>query len=70
VAKKDYEGALRHLAQANQQDPYNLYRLGMAYKGKGDKAKGKEMFKKAVEFNQLPTLNSAFVRAKASKHKV
>jgi tetratricopeptide (TPR) repeat protein len=70
LAKKDYDGALRHLAQANQQDPYNLYRQGVAYKGKGDKAKAKEMWQRAVEFNQLPTLNSAFVRAKASKHKV
>ena len=26
LAEKDYDGALKHLAQANQQDPYNLYR--------------------------------------------
>jgi tetratricopeptide (TPR) repeat protein len=70
LAGKDYDGALSHLAQANQQDPYNLYRMSVAYKGKGDKAKAKEMWQRAVEFNQLPTLNSAFVRAKASKHKV
>ena len=34
----------------------------MAYEGKGDKVKAKEMFRNAAEFNQLPTLNSAFVR--------
>ena len=70
LAKKNYEDALSHLAQANQQDPYILYRMGLAYEGKGDQAKAKDMFQKAVEFNQLPTLNSAFVRAKAGKHKV
>ncbi len=64
LAEKNYDGALTHLAQANNQDPYNLYRQGLAYEGKGDKAKAREMFKRAVEFNQLPTLNSAFVRAK------
>jgi tetratricopeptide (TPR) repeat protein len=69
LAKKDYEAALSHLAQSNRQDPFNLYRLGLAYEGKGDQAKAKEMFRQAVEFNQLPTLNSAFVRAKAGKQK-
>ena len=64
LAEKNYDGALAHLAEANNQDPYNLYRQGLAYDGKGDKAKAKAMFKRAVEFNQLPTLNSAFVRAK------
>jgi tetratricopeptide (TPR) repeat protein len=69
LAEKDYDGALAHLAQANQQDPYNLYRQGLAYQGKGDGAKAKEMFRQAKDFNQLPTLNSAFVRAKLAKHK-
>jgi tetratricopeptide (TPR) repeat protein len=66
---KDYDGALAHLGKANYQDPYNLYRIGLAHKGKGDTAKAKEMFRKAADFNQLPTLNSAFVRAKLGKHK-
>ena len=48
----------------------NLYRQGLAYEGKGDGAKAKEMFKRAAEFNQLPTLNSAFVRAKKGKARV
>jgi tetratricopeptide (TPR) repeat protein len=69
LEEKDYEGALAHLEQANQQDPYNLYRMGLAYEGKGDNAKAKEMFRSAAEFNQLPTLNSAFARAKTRKLK-
>jgi tetratricopeptide (TPR) repeat protein len=69
LAEKNYDGALSHLAQANQQDPYNLYRQGLAYQGKGDAGKAKEMFLKAKDFNQLPTLNSAFVRARLGKQK-
>jgi tetratricopeptide (TPR) repeat protein len=69
LEEKDYDGALAHLEQANQQDPYNLYRMGLAYKGKGDGTKAKEMFRSAANFNQLPTLNSAFVRAKTRKLK-
>ncbi|MGH7581063.1 MAG: tetratricopeptide repeat protein [Gemmatimonadales bacterium] len=70
LVEKSYDAALTHLAQANLQDPYNLYRQGLAYEGKGDGAKAREMFKRAAEFNQLPTLNSAFVRAKKGKHQV
>ena len=70
LAEKSYDAALTHLAQGNNQDPYNLYRQGLAYEGKGDGAKAKEMFKRAAEFNQLPTLNSAFVRAKKGKARV
>lgn len=69
LEEKNYDGALTHLKQANQQDPYNLYRMGLAYQGKGDRAKAKEMFRDAAEFNQLPTLNSAFAREKARKLK-
>jgi tetratricopeptide (TPR) repeat protein len=69
LEEKNYAGALVHLEQANQQDPYNLYRMGLAYEGKGDRAKAKEMFRSAADFNQLPTLNSAFVRAKTRKLK-
>jgi tetratricopeptide (TPR) repeat protein len=70
LAEKNWDGALAHLSQANQQDPYNLYRQGLAYEGKGDRAKAKAMFASAVDFNQLPTLNSAFARLKARKLKV
>ena len=69
LAEKDWDGALKHLEQANLQDPYNLYRQGQAYEGKGDRARAKEKFASAVNFNQLPTINSALVRMKAGKHK-
>ena len=69
LEEKNYAGAVAHLEQANQQDPYNLYRMGLAYEGKGDRARAKEMFQLAANFNQLPTLNSAFTRAKTRKLK-
>jgi len=46
-----------------------LHRLGKAYKGKGDEAKATELFRQAANHNTLPTLNHAFVRAKAKKMK-
>jgi tetratricopeptide (TPR) repeat protein len=69
LAEKSWDGALTHLEQANLQDPYNLYRQGLAYEGKGDQAKAKEKFASAVGFNQLPTINSALVRMKARNQK-
>ena len=69
LAEKSWDEALTHLDQANLQDPYNLYRQGLAYEGKGDPAKAKEKFASAVGFNQLPTINSALVRMKARQQK-
>jgi tetratricopeptide (TPR) repeat protein len=64
---KDYDNALAELQQANQQNPYDLYRMCQAYQGKGDTAKAKEFCAKAAAFNSLPQLNLAFIRAKAAK---
>jgi tetratricopeptide (TPR) repeat protein len=59
--------AIAQLQQANLQDPYNLYRLALAHKGAGDRAKAQEFAAKAAGFNGLPQLNYAFVRAKAGE---
>jgi len=67
LAGKDWDAAIAELQQGNLQDPYNLYRLSLAYQGKGDKAKAKEFAAKAADFNALPALNAAFVRSKAKK---
>jgi tetratricopeptide (TPR) repeat protein len=69
LKEKQFEQALAHFAKANQQDPYVLYRMGKAYKASGNEAKAKEMFRQATHHNTLPTLNHAFVRAKAKKMK-
>jgi len=67
LGEKDNDKAISELEQANLQDPRNLYRLSLAYEGKGDTAKAQEFLTKAAGFNSLPQLNYAFVRAKAQK---
>jgi tetratricopeptide (TPR) repeat protein len=67
LGEKNYDKAIAELEQANQQDPRNLFRLSQAYQGKGDSAKAEEFCTKAAQFNSLPALNYAFVRAKAQK---
>jgi tetratricopeptide (TPR) repeat protein len=67
LGQKDYDTAIAELQQANHQDPSNLYRLSQAYKAKGDADQSQEFLKKAADFNSLPQLNYAFVRASAQK---
>jgi tetratricopeptide (TPR) repeat protein len=69
LKEKQFDQAIAHLGKANQQDPYVLYRMGKAYKGKGEQAKAGELFQRAARHTTLPTLNHAFVRAKAQKVK-
>lgn len=67
LARKDYDTAITELQQANDQNPRDLYRLCQAYQGKGDNARAQETCTRAADFNSLPQLNYAFVRAKAQK---
>ena len=67
LAEKDNDKAIAELKQANQQNSYNLYRLCLAYQGKGERATASEYCTKAAHFNPLPAVNQAFVRTKAEK---
>lgn len=67
LEEKDYDKAVSELQQANQQNPYDLYRLCQAYQGKGDTTQAKEFCRKARDFNSLPAINYAFIRRKAMK---
>ena len=67
LAQKDYDTAITELQQANDQNPRDLYRLCQAYQGKGDGEKAQATCARAADFNSLPALNYAFVRAKAQK---
>ena len=69
LAQKNYDAAIHELEQSNQQDPYNTYRLGLAYHGKGDMAKAKEYFDRTAAFNGLNSLNYTFVRVRARQSK-
>jgi tetratricopeptide (TPR) repeat protein len=65
LKEKKFDAAIAELAQGNQQDPQVLYTTALAYKGKGDAAKAKEFAGRAANFNVLPLLTYAFVRAEA-----
>lgn len=67
LKEKNFDEALAHLNQANQQDPGVLYVIALAHQGKGDQAKAAEMFKRAAESYNLPTLSYVFIRAKAKQ---
>ncbi len=67
LAEKDYGKAIAELEQANLQNPRNLYRLSLAFGGKGDTAKAQEYLVRAASFNPLPQLDYAFIRVKAQK---
>jgi tetratricopeptide (TPR) repeat protein len=67
LKEKQFDQAITELGQANQQDPYVLYQIALAYQGKGDQAKAKEMFKQAADMYILPTINYAVIRVKAGK---
>ena len=67
LAEKDYGKAIAELEQANLQNPRNLYRLSLAYGGKGDTAKAQEYLVQAAGFNPLPQLDYAFIRGKAQR---
>jgi len=67
LAQQDYDAAIRELAQANQQNPYNIYRLALAHEGNGDKVKAKQYLKNAVHFNALNNLNQALVAHHSGK---
>jgi len=67
LQEKQYDTAIAELQQASLQNPYNLYRLGQAYQGKGDTTQARSFMAKAAEFNSLPQLNYAFIRARAER---
>lgn len=64
---KEYDKAIEEFQKSNMEDPYNLYRLALAYRGKGDAAKAKEYCAKAAHFYPVPDVGYAFIRLKAGK---
>ena len=53
LAKGDYDEAIAELTQANQQDTYNLCRIALAHRGKGDASGAKTWLEKTTTFNAL-----------------
>jgi tetratricopeptide (TPR) repeat protein len=63
----EFDKAIAELEQANQQNPYNLYRISLAFQGKGDTEQARAWCKSAVTFNALNNLNYAFIRKQAAE---
>ena len=64
LAESDYDSAIFELNQADQQNPYNLYRLALAYNGKGELDKYNKYLKMATDYNSVNDLDFAFIRNK------
>lgn len=65
LAEKNYEAALAALMLANQQNPYNHYRMALCHEGLGDKDNMIKSLELAANFNALNNINYAFIRNKA-----
>ncbi len=66
LEEKDYDRVITELNQSNLLNPYNLYRLGLAYEGKGEIEEAKKYFDKAANFNAVNSLSYSLIRKKAS----
>jgi tetratricopeptide (TPR) repeat protein len=67
LQEKDYDRALEELQKSSLQNPYNWFRMALAFQGKGDKEKARELCERAAGWNALNSLNYAFMRHKAAK---
>jgi tetratricopeptide (TPR) repeat protein len=61
----DYKKAQDEFMNSNQQNPYTLYKLALAYAGDNNTEKAKALCDKAANFNALTSMNQAFVTKKA-----
>ena len=67
MQEKDYDTAVNSLEQSNLQNPYNLYRVALAYDKLGNKELAKDYCEQAAHHNTLNSIQYAFVRHKAQK---
>lgn len=66
IHEERYDDAIKLLEATDQGNPRNLYRMALAYEGKGNKEKAKEFFTKTANFNEM-NYNYSFIRKKAQK---
>jgi tetratricopeptide (TPR) repeat protein len=66
MAEKRYSDAVKEYQQANLQNPYNLYRLALAYQAMGDKNSARDYCQQAAEHNTLNNPQYAFMRHKSN----
>jgi len=64
LEEKKYQTAIDKLGEANQLNPYNLYRIGQAYAGLGDTEKAASFMLQAKELNVLNSVDQSLVISK------
>jgi len=62
-----YDKAIAEFEQTDQQNPQNLFRLGLAYEAGADTVSAIDYYRRAAYANALSSLNYAFVRKDALK---
>jgi tetratricopeptide (TPR) repeat protein len=67
LEEKQWDKAIEELQQSSLQNPYNWFRMALAYKGKGDTEKARELFERAADWNALNSMNYAFMRHRAQQ---
>ncbi len=67
LKEKDYDRAIEELQQTGADNPYNLYRLALAYEGAGNIEKAKEYLVQTIEYRMPNNMNWAFCRTKAKE---
>jgi tetratricopeptide (TPR) repeat protein len=65
--EKDYKKAQDEFMKANQQNPYTLYKIAMAYAGEENIEEAKRYAEMSANFNALTSMNQAFVQKKAEE---
>lgn len=67
LEEKNFDVALAELQKSNLLNSQNLYRIALAFEGKGDQSKALETYKRVADFNALNNLNYSFVRTASRK---
>lgn len=65
LEEKNYQEAINHFDESNLQNPYNLYRMSLAYQKSGNEEMAADFLERAVNDNTLNSMQYAFVRRKA-----
>ncbi|MBU2624713.1 MAG: tetratricopeptide repeat protein, partial [candidate division Zixibacteria bacterium] len=65
LEEADFRTAIQEFMQSDQQNPYNFYRMAIAYEGSGDREKARELYDKAANYNIVNNFNYALIRIKA-----
>lgn len=66
LEQEQYDTALAEFEQADPTEAYNMYRMAIAFEGKGDQQQSRELLNQVIKYNSALNLNYSFVRHKAA----